>query len=44
MFGIPDPSIWLAYLFIIGGAILCVVYGIANWNKDDKSDIGGEEK
>jgi hypothetical protein len=28
MLGIPDASIWLAYLFSICGALLCVVYGI----------------
>lgn len=37
MLGIPDVSIWLAYILCIASAILCVVYGIVNWNK------GGEE-
>jgi hypothetical protein len=37
MIGIPDPGIWLAYGLAIGSAVLCVVYGIINWNK------GGEE-
>ena len=41
MFGLPDPSIWLAYLFVIGGTLLCVIYGVVNWNKSDK---GGDDK
>jgi len=35
MFGIPDPQIWLAYLLSIISAVLCVVYGIVNWNSDE---------
>jgi len=38
MFGLPDPSIWLAYLLCIGSTILCIVYGVINWNKDDSED------
>ena len=37
MLGIPDVGIWLAYVLCIASALLCVVYGIINWNK------GGEE-
>jgi len=44
MFGLPDPSIWLAYFVCIGATILCVVYGIVNWNKDDETENGGEKK
>ena len=39
--GIPDPSIWIAYLILIGLTLLCVVYGIINWNKE--GDISDEE-
>jgi hypothetical protein len=39
MFGIPDPTIWIAYLLAIGFACACVLYGIVNWNKGD-SDNG----
>lgn len=42
MLGLPDATIWLAYLFSIGGAIACIVYGIINWNKDN--DDGGDKK
>ena len=34
MFGIEDPGIWLAYLLIIVSTLVCVVYGVVNWNKD----------
>ncbi len=44
MLGIPDPSIWLAYLVTLGGALLCIIYGVANWNKDDNTDNGSEKK
>jgi len=43
MLGLSDPSILLAYLLSIGGAILCVAYGIVNWNKDD-GKTGGAGK
>ena len=36
MFGIEDPWIWSAYLLCILSAILCVVYGLINWNKGDE--------
>ncbi len=41
MLGLQDPSILLAYLLSVGGTILCVVYGIVNWNRDNG---GGEGK
>ena len=34
MIGIPDPSVLLAYLLVPGCTLLCVVYGIVNWNKE----------
>lgn len=33
MFGIPDIWISSAYILCILSAVLCVVYGIYNWNK-----------
>ena len=33
MLGIDDPWVALAYLLCIGSALLCVVYGVLNWNK-----------
>ncbi len=33
MFGIGDPWIWSAYLLCILSAILCVGYGLMNWNR-----------
>lgn len=44
MFGLHDPSIWLAYLFCAVGALICVVYGVVNWNKSDDSENGGKGK
>ncbi|WP_369423968.1 symporter small accessory protein [Methanooceanicella nereidis] len=34
MLGIDDPWIWLGYLFTIGLALACVLYGLLNWNKE----------
>ena len=37
MLGIDDPVVSLAYLLCIGSSLLCIVYGLVNWNR-------GEEK
>lgn len=49
--GISDAQIWLAYVFCIIATIVCVVYGVMNWNKgqtdateDDKKWAVEEEK
>lgn len=44
MLGIPDAGIWLAYLLCIASTILCVVYGIVNWNKGDDSSEATTQK
>jgi len=38
MLGIEDPWIWGVYILCILSALLCVIYGIINWNR------GGEEE
>lgn len=43
--GIPDPWVWGAYILSILAMLLCVVYGILNWNKggeDEKEQIEEE--
>jgi len=45
--GIDDPWIWGAYIGCILVTLLCVVYGILNWNKggeDEEEQIKEEEK
>ncbi|OPY49411.1 MAG: hypothetical protein A4E48_02264 [Methanosaeta sp. PtaU1.Bin060] len=32
--GIDDPVIWGVYLLCIFSALLCVIYGIVNWNRE----------
>jgi len=44
MLGIPDAGIWLAYILCIASTILCVVYGIINWNKGGDVDEGESQK
>ncbi|HPB11619.1 MAG: symporter small accessory protein [Kiritimatiellia bacterium] len=40
--GIPDPWVAAAYLLSISGALVCVAYGITNWNKGDEP-VGPED-
>lgn len=28
-----DQSVWLSYVLCLASSLLCVVYGILNWNK-----------
>ena len=37
MLGIPDPSIWLAFIAMLAAALLCIVYGVVMWNRGDDS-------
>lgn len=32
--GISDPIVYSAYIALILSVILCVIYGILNWNKE----------
>lgn len=34
MLGLTDPGVIAAFLFSIGSALLCVIYGVINWNND----------
>ncbi len=34
MFGFGDVWVFLGYLLTIGSMLLCVVYGIRNWNSN----------
>jgi hypothetical protein len=36
MLGIQDPWVFLAYTLSIASSLLCVFYGLANWNKGDE--------
>ena len=48
MLGLTDVGILLAYLLCILSAVLCVVYGIINWNKgldsEEKVDTDWEKE
>lgn len=37
--GIPDMGIWAAYLLSVFSTLLCVVYGLVNWNKGGDDEI-----
>jgi hypothetical protein len=41
MLGFGDVWVFLAYFLTIGSAVLCVVYGIVNWNKP-REDVDEE--
>jgi hypothetical protein len=34
LLGIDDPWIWGVYLLCIFSALLCVIYGFINWNRE----------
>ena len=36
LLGIEDPWVWMAYLLCIASMLLCVVYGLINWNRGDE--------
>jgi hypothetical protein len=36
MLGIDDPWVYSAYLLCIASSVLCVLYGLVNWNKGDE--------
>jgi len=36
MLGLSDPLIIGAYVLSVLSTILCVVYGLANWNKESE--------
>jgi hypothetical protein len=44
--GIDDPWIWGVYLLSILSTLLCVAYGLINWNKGaevEEAEISEEE-
>ena len=44
MLGLHDPWIIGAYLLCILSTLLCVFYGIINWNKGEEEQIKEEDK
>ncbi|MEI7904596.1 MAG: symporter small accessory protein [Candidatus Firestonebacteria bacterium] len=38
MFGFEGTGVLLAYVLTILAAILCIVYGIVNWNKSGENE------
>ncbi len=43
MLGIEDSWVAIAYILCIVSALLCLVWGIIKWNKDDPDDEPEEE-
>ena len=35
MLGIEDKGVALAYVLCIASTLLCVIYGVINWNRGD---------
>ncbi len=35
MFGIEDKCVAIVYLLCIASSVLCVVYGLVNWNRGE---------
>lgn len=36
MLGLGDFSVFAAYILCILSAVLCVIYGVVNWNRGDE--------
>lgn len=36
MLGVDDPWVWGVYLLCISSTLICVVYGVLNWNNGDE--------
>jgi hypothetical protein len=36
--GINDPWIWGVYLLCIISTLLCIIYGLMNWNKGGETE------
>ena len=45
MLGLGDFSVFAAYVLCVLSAVLCVVYGVVNWNKggDVSAEVAAEE-
>jgi len=39
MLGLKDFWIFSAYILCIASALVCIVYGLINWNKEDQEKI-----
>lgn len=44
LLGIQDPWVALAYLLCILSTLLCVVWGLVNWNKEGPEEPANEVK
>jgi len=44
MLGLPDAGIAIVYALCVASALLCVVYGIVNWNKGSRDDEAKEKE
>lgn len=38
MLGIDDPQIIIGYALALGLGLICLIYGIINWNKGGDTD------
>ena len=38
MLGIDDPWIWGVYLLCLFSALMCLIYGLINWNKEGEQE------
>jgi len=41
--GIPDPWVLSGYLLLIISTLLCIVYGIINWNKGEDDSYSNND-
>ena len=39
MLGLGDAGVFWAYVLSIAAALLCLIYGIVNWNKGSDTEV-----
>lgn len=37
--GLGEITVYLSYVFTVAAALLCVIYGVINWNKGHGTEI-----
>ncbi|THB68485.1 MAG: hypothetical protein D6B26_00525 [Spirochaetaceae bacterium] len=42
MLGLSGAGVFLAYVLMILSALLCIVYGVRNWNRPSDAEVEAE--
>jgi hypothetical protein len=42
--GIEDKFVALAYVLCVAASVLCIVYGLMRWNKEDEPTVEADQR